>query len=123
MNPSPMETVLGEGRGGGKTSLHSVQFDKQMDNISLWLEEWDHQTVSSQFKKLFYKFHFKILTLKKSKIPFSCLLHFGNQNLSEFSPKNIKNGCQSDCLPISSSCRFLRTFTWKQVNLAWPNEI
>ena len=37
------------GQGGGKTSLHSVQFDKQMDNISLWLEEWDHQTVSFQF--------------------------------------------------------------------------
>ena len=46
------------GQGGGKTSLHSVQFDKQMDNISLWLEEWDHQTVSFQFKKLFYFIYF-----------------------------------------------------------------
>ena len=36
------------GQGGGKTSLRSVQFDKQMDNISLWLEGWDHQTVSTQ---------------------------------------------------------------------------
>ena len=35
-----------KGQGGGKNSLHSVQFDKQMDKISLWLEEWDHQTVS-----------------------------------------------------------------------------
>ena len=52
------------GQGGGKTSLHSVQFDKQMDNISLWLEEWDHQTVSFQFKNLFYFIYFCVLKLK-----------------------------------------------------------
>ena len=40
------ENNIWRGQGGGKTSLHSIQFDKQMDNISLWLEEWDHQTVS-----------------------------------------------------------------------------
>ena len=52
------------GQGGGKTSLHSVQFDKQMDNISLWLEEWDHQTVSFQFKKLFSSLYFLCVELK-----------------------------------------------------------
>ena len=34
------------GQGGGVSTLDSVQFDRQMDKISLWVEEWDHNTVS-----------------------------------------------------------------------------
>ena len=33
--------------GGRPPSLRLVEFDRQLDKISLWLEEWSHQQVTS----------------------------------------------------------------------------
>ena len=34
------------GFGGGPATPDSVDFDRQLDKISLWLEHWNHETVS-----------------------------------------------------------------------------
>ena len=34
------------GFGGGPVTLNSVEFDKQLDKISQWIDDWDHNTVS-----------------------------------------------------------------------------
>ena len=40
-------SVKWRGRGGGHPSTSAVEFDKQLDKISIWLENWTHSQVSS----------------------------------------------------------------------------
>ena len=38
--------VAWRGHGGRQPTGSSVEFDRQLDKVSIWLEGWDHQTVS-----------------------------------------------------------------------------
>lgn len=42
------------GHGGRHPTYSSVEFDRQLDKISLWLESWDHSQVKRKncFKKV-----------------------------------------------------------------------
>ena len=46
---------LWRGYGGGVPTLNTVEFDKQLDKVSIWLEHWDHEQVGvAMFPYLFY---------------------------------------------------------------------
>lgn len=40
------------GHGGRHPTYSSVEFDRQLDKISLWLESWDHSQVGGREKRL-----------------------------------------------------------------------
>ena len=40
------QPVLWRGHGGRQPTVSSVEFDRQLDKVSIWLEGWDHDTVS-----------------------------------------------------------------------------
>ena len=40
------QPVLWRGHGGRQPTASSVEFDRQLDKVSIWLERWDHDTVS-----------------------------------------------------------------------------
>ena len=45
--PPPMniEDIPWRGHGGRAPTMSSVEFDRQLDKISVWLEEWSHDQV------------------------------------------------------------------------------
>ena len=40
------QPVQWRGHGGRHPTTSSVEFDRQLDKVSIWIEGWDHDTVS-----------------------------------------------------------------------------
>lgn len=51
--PPPVDSlqIPWRGHGGRQPTLSSVEFDRQLDKIAVWLEEWSHEQVSSMSMK------------------------------------------------------------------------
>jgi hypothetical protein len=56
-SPCPMNTSSWRGLGGRIPSKDSIEFDKQLDKISLWIEKWEHLEVSLFKLCLFSELH------------------------------------------------------------------
>lgn len=60
-NPRPLsvrrKSVQWRGHGGRHPTVSSVQFDRQLDKVSIWLEQWSHETVICMlYKKILIYF-------------------------------------------------------------------
>ena len=44
--PVNVEDIPWRGHGGRAPTMSSVEFDRQLDKISVWLEDWTHEQVS-----------------------------------------------------------------------------
>lgn len=72
------------GHGGRHPTYSSVEFDRQLDKISLWLESWDHSQVKRKILKIcdfdlinctvYFNDFINLLTLIKIKRP-RCIIH------------------------------------------------
>lgn len=47
--PPPMnvDDIPWRGQGGRAPTLSSIEFDKQLDKIAVWMEEWTHDQVGA----------------------------------------------------------------------------
>lgn len=50
--PPPMnpDDIPWRGHGGRPPTISSVEFDRQLDKIAIWLEDWSHEQVSFSCK-------------------------------------------------------------------------
>ena len=48
--PPPVDPheIPWRGHGGRQPTVSSVEFDRQLDKISVWLEDWSHEQVLSE---------------------------------------------------------------------------
>lgn len=43
--PSAVDMIDWRGHGGRHPTYSSVEFDRQLDKVAIWLENWDHEQV------------------------------------------------------------------------------
>lgn len=47
----PFTSIPWRGRGGGQLTLSAIEFDRQLDKVSVWLDQWTHSQVSHTLVK------------------------------------------------------------------------
>ena len=57
----PYNTIPWRGRGGGMPTHSGVEFERQLDKISIWLEGWNHTQVNHYLYFPLFSFNWQFL--------------------------------------------------------------